>query len=135
FQLRIGLSLADQFSDHRARRTVADDPQERMQLRAQVVFDVAGVREDQLGIDPGEIAVEREGAFGGPTLVNRHLAGTREVRDLLDREPTHPFGEQQFGRGIEDLLAHFSGRAPSASAPGPIGHWNLLREYMDGSYT
>src|SRR6478735_8739175 len=75
-----------------------------------------------------EIAVEREGAFGGPPLVNRHLAGTREVGDLLDREATHPFGEKQFGRGIEDLLAHFSGRAPSASAPGSIGHENPPRK-------
>jgi len=68
FQLRIGLSLADQLPDHRARRTVADDSQERMQLRAQVAFDVAGVWENQLGVEPVEIAVEREGAFGGHHL-------------------------------------------------------------------
>ena len=69
--------------------------------------------------------------------------GLMAVDRLASVELTHPFGEQQFGRGIEDLLAHFSGRAPSASAPrllpssrfsGNIWTDRTLNDYMDTPY-
>src|ERR1700742_3505238 len=107
-----------------------------MQLRAQIGLDVAGVRKDEVGVDAMEVAVKREGALGRPPLVDRHLAGARDVGDLLDREPSHALVEQQFGRRVEDFLAHLGGGAASASASWSIGgHRNLLPEYMDGSYT
>src|SRR4029078_8056475 len=121
------LGLADQLADHSTGRAVADDPPERMPLRALTGLEVPGVGKDELGVDAMEIAVEREGALGRPPLVDRHLAGARDVGDLLDRHPSHPVVEQQFGRRLEDLLAHLRGGAPTASASWSIvGHRNLL---------
>lgn len=94
---------------------------ERTQLAGEVGADVTGVLESERLLDGVEVAVEGEGALGGPPLVQRRLADTGQAGHPFEGQVGDPFLQEYLSDHAEDVRADLVGRAAPTTAGRALG--------------